>query len=238
MWLIFVDETSDVKFKDYFSLSAAVINSNFYRQIKRDFQDILTRGGWDPCVEFKGSYLFSASKGCADVSVEKRVDMTSEILALNVARLNARMRFAYFHKESTDQRADYQLWLPQLVDKVLIKAKKGSGKDTVGFYCDKRPDIKPAEIQSVVQPILEEKGYTLLEDVVMLDSNFQTIGILYADIVGYLGGRIQTISYDYELFDNIPPEEFETNGKIRKLRTSIDLINNIKQLSVYRVKPK
>jgi len=62
MLLAFVDETSDVKYKDYLGLSVALINASFYPKIKREAQSILIKGGWDPRIEFKGSYLFSASK--------------------------------------------------------------------------------------------------------------------------------------------------------------------------------
>lgn len=72
----------------------------------------------------------------------------------------------------------------------------------------------------------------------MTDSDFNTIGILYADIVGYLYARIDTISNDAELFDNIPAHELENNGKVRKLRTSKNLINAIKSIKAYTVKDK
>ena len=68
---IFVDETSDVKHKDYFGLFCTAINHNFYPQIKRETQQILRDGGWDLNVEFKGSYLFSANKGCIEVDIDK-----------------------------------------------------------------------------------------------------------------------------------------------------------------------
>lgn len=85
MIFAFIDETSDAKFKEYFGLSCALINSNFYQQIKNDFQNILLEAGWDPTIEFKGSYLFSATKGCSHVSIEKRIEIASNILSLNVS---------------------------------------------------------------------------------------------------------------------------------------------------------
>ena len=53
MWLGFVDETSDTKYKDYFGLSVALVNAAFYPNIKREAQRILIHGGWDPNIEFK-----------------------------------------------------------------------------------------------------------------------------------------------------------------------------------------
>ena len=239
MILVFVDETSDTKFKDYFGLSCAVVKHNFYRQIKEGFQTILLEGGWDPSIEFKGSYLFSASKGCVDIDVSTRVEMAEAIIDLNIAKKNARMNFSYFKTRTQDEKADYLRYLPALLYRVLpnvTKGQKGQGKDLVSIQCDIRSDISGEEIREAIMPALNSRGYQLFEDVNQVASNFYTVGIAYADIVGYLMARIDTIVNDSELFDNIPPEMFETNGKIRKLRSSMHLAEKIKNLSVYEVK--
>lgn len=89
MILLFVDETSDAKFKDYFGLSVAIINSNFYQTLKSEFHKILTDAGWDVNVEFKGPCLFSATKGCKDVSIDKRIQIASQILIDAIKSLQA-----------------------------------------------------------------------------------------------------------------------------------------------------
>jgi hypothetical protein len=238
MLLLFVDETSDSKFKDYFGLSIAIINSNFYQTLKASFHKILVDSGWDKEIEFKGSYLFSANSGCKDIPVDKRIEIASRILELNKSRENSRIKFAYFHKKSADHKSDYLTYLPLLLDKIIPPAKKAGGKDVIGVYCDRRTDLSTADIRKALEPTLSKRKYTLLENVVMTDSDFNTIGILYADIVGYLYARIDTISNDAELFDNIPAHELENNGKVRKLRTSKNLINAIKSIKAYTVKDK
>jgi len=52
MICLFVDETGDSKFKEYFGLSCMDVKHNFYENIKKDFQKILLKYGWDPSVEF------------------------------------------------------------------------------------------------------------------------------------------------------------------------------------------
>lgn len=235
MLLAFVDETSDNKFKDYFGLCCATINSNYYRQIKEDFHRILLEGSWDSEIEFKGSYLFSASSGDQNVSIEKRIEISSAILALNKAKKNARMKFTYIKKTSNDQKHAYLKYLPVLLGKALPKAKKGGGKDVLSLHCDRRDDISPKDIFDVAHPIIHEKGYTLLEDIVISRSGFQTVGILYADIVGYLYARVDTIANDSELFQNIPPDQWENNGKIKKLKSSTGLLGLIKEFDRYEV---
>jgi len=235
---VFVDETSDSKFKDYFGLCCAVVKHNFYRQIKAGFQAALTNGGWDPNVEFKGSYIFSATKGCTEVSIDKRVDLAETIVELNTANKNARMQFAYLKTTTQDQKFTYLEYFPVLLEQMLSnvrKGQRGQGKDLVTIQCDYRTDLTAGDIRAVVLPTLHRKGYMLFEDVAMVSSNFETVGIAYADIVGYLVARIDTISNDSELFENVPPELFETNGKIRKLRSSARLITKIKKLSLYEV---
>ncbi len=238
MICIFFDETSDEKFKNYFGISCAAVKHNFYGQIKGSFQKILLDGGWDPTVEFKGAYLFSAKKGCTNIPVDKRVEIAEGVIDLNVASKNARMKFAYFRKSSQNLKDDYLYYLPALLERILKSYGKdsGQGKDLVSIYCDYRNDTPIEQIRSSLVPVITANHFKLYEDIQYAHSNFQTVGILYADIVGYLMARIETIANDSELFESIPPEVFETNGKIKKLKTSLNLINKIRSLSLYEVK--
>jgi hypothetical protein len=72
MLLVFIDETTDQKFKTC----------------------------WDPAVEFKGSYLFSATSGCTDVEVVKRIEAAGALLDLNTSKSNSRMRLSIYTHES------------------------------------------------------------------------------------------------------------------------------------------
>ena len=89
---------------------------------------------------------------------------------------------------------------------------------------------------AVITPVFQKKNYVILEEPLMSTSNFNTVGLLYADIIGYLAARIDTISTDSELFEGITPEQFETNGKIKKLKSSVDLISKIKNIGQYEIK--
>lgn len=235
MILAFVDETGDSKFKDYFGLSCAVINSSFYSQIKKNFQDILTAAGWNPSIEFKGSCLFSATSGDTSIPIEKRIEITSKILSQNTSAQNARMKFIYMKKSSENHKKDYLTYLPKILEKALPKAKKGGGKDVFSLHCDFRKDVTAKEILEAVHPVVAKRGYTLLENVITSVSSFHTVGILYADLVGYLYARIDTISNDSQLFDNIPQEQWENNGKIQKWKSSTTLLNQIKKFDKYAV---
>jgi len=236
MLLGFVDETSDVKYKDYLGLCLATINATHYRGIKETFQQLLLESGWMPDVEFKGSYVFSGSKGCTDVPVDRRVETASRILDLTASEKNARIKFHYLRAKTKDPRETYLTYLPPLLKRALPKAAKKSGKDLIALHCDRRDDLRPDEIREAVLPALRDRGYTLMENVIFANSGFHTIGILYADLVCYLMGRIDTISADSELFDNITQEDFEKHGKLKKLRSSTQLISKVKRIENYVVK--
>lgn len=237
MQLVFVDETSDSKFTEYFGLCCAIINSFYYSQLKRQFHEILIQSGWDPRIEFKGSYLFSAKRGDPNISIEKRIDIANALLDLNTAKKNARMHFHYFKKKkSKNHKKDYLTYLPKILKKALAKPQKGYGKDVVAIQCDKRSDVEIQEIRDVVISVIQKRKYVLYEDVIISSSRFETVGILYADLIGYLVSRIENISSDIELFENIPKEELKNNGKVKKLISSYKLLNQIKDLKAYRVK--
>ena len=214
------------------------MNAINYVQVKKEFQLILIKAGWDPKYEFKGSYLFSASKGDPNISVESRVGIAQKILDLNTANKNARMNFHYFHKDSSNHKKDYLAYVPSLLDKALTKANHKGGKDLLTLHCDHRNDISIEEIRNVALPIIKKKGYTLFEEIQMPISCFHTVGILYADIVAYLRARVETIGNDSELFDNVPKEEWINNGKIKKYLSSTILLDKIKKIKVYEVKEK
>lgn len=236
MILAFLDECSDSKFKDYLGLSLAVMNASFYPQIKSEAQNALVSGGWDPSVEFKGEVLFSASKGCTDVDVASRVELAELLLSLHVAKTNRRVQFYYAQAQSRSHRDDYLNIAPALIAKALPKPDTKGGKNLLSIVCDHRTDISVTDLTKTLEPIARSRGYVLHEQVVLASSNFHTVGLMYADLVGYLIARIDTIANDAEFLQSIPPEFFETNGKLRKLRTSQTLINNVKKLKLFKVK--
>ena len=232
MLLVFIDETSDSKFKDYLGFSIATVNARFYPKIKTDALNILLSIGWDPDIEFKGSYLFSISSGCTDIDIEKRIDAANGLLDLNVANENRRMKFFFGDMRSTNHRHSYLTSLPGLLHKVLPRPPKGAGKNLLILSCDHREDISQNELHDAMIPVIFDRGYVLYERVISSDSSFETIGLMFADLVGYLAGRIDTISNNSELFEGLTPEQFERNGKIKKLKSSQELIGKIKQLSL------
>jgi hypothetical protein len=238
MIFIFVDETSDDKFKDYFGLCCTAVNQTYYPEIKREFQSLLQSGGWNLDVEFKGSYIFSSTKGCTEVDIEKRVEITEKLLELVSSKKNSRMKLSYFRMKSENQKNDYLEYLPILVWNILGEygySGKG-GKNLVTLFCDNRSDITIQEIRKAVLPAIESRKYIMVEDVIQVNSNCETIGVLISDIIGYLMSRVEVVVNDSELFENLTSDQIENNGKIKKMRTSFQLIDKLKKMTIYNVK--
>lgn len=233
MLLVFVAGTGDVKFKDYLGFCIATVNATFYPSLKGKVQGALKKVSWDPGTEFKGSFLFSASKGGSDVEVGRRIAAAHEILDLNIALKNSRIQFYYGTMSSTDHGADYLRALPSLLKKSLPRAPKGAGKNLAAVVCDERSDVSADDLNAAVGPALNSRGYVVFERVSQARSTPDTVGLMYADLVGYLAARVHTISNDSELFEGLSAEQLEQNGKLRKLKSSSELIDKIKALKVY-----
>jgi hypothetical protein len=233
MQLVFIDETSDDKYKDYFGICCAVMSSHSYAILKRTTQKILIESGWDPNIEFKGCTLFSGSRGDISISVEKRIEIATNLLKLNISKKHSRIKFFYLNKNSNDFAKDYLKVVPILLNKALPR-----GKDLLSFHFDRYDSVGHKELRKLVQEVLIKKKLELLEDINPSNSNFETIGILFVDLVGYLLGRIKTISNDLDLFKDLTEEQRNKNGKLKKLESSTNLIKLIKQIKVYKLVSK
>ncbi len=160
MLLVFVDETSDSKFKDYLGLSVATINYTKYPKVKTEFQKILKKSKWDESIEFKGSCLFSTKSGDTKVTIEERIEIAEKVIDLNISKTNARMNFHYL-KHTADPKEhgkEYLRLLPLLLNKCIPKAPSGAGKNIVSIYCDYRNDINIKELRDAITPIFHNKN--------------------------------------------------------------------------------
>ena len=145
------------------------------------------------------------------------------------------MKLSYFRKSSDKHKKDYLEHLPFLIRDILGKYtfSRKQGKNLVVVSCDYRSDISINELRNAILPAVTTSKYVLYEDVIQVDSNCETIGVLFSDIIGYLMSRIETIAKDIELFVNLTPEQIEKNGKLKKLESSVYLIDKIKKMTVF-----
>jgi hypothetical protein len=235
MKFIFLDETSDSDKKDYFGVCCVIMDSYSYKIVKEKSQNILSKSGWDRDIEFKGSTLFSITKGDTSISVEKRIEIAKDLLSLNLAQKNARVQFAYCDFKTENFKSSYLQYLPTLLSRVLPRAPKGAGKDLISIHYDQYDSISQEEFRKAIKEVINKKKYGLFEDVMASSSGFETTGILFADLVAYLYGRVEVITKDIDLFKDLPPEKLKNDGRNRKLQSSKALLTVIKQLKGYEV---
>ncbi len=237
MKLVFVDESSDSLKREYLGICLAYVDSYSYSTIKSSAKNIIYKSGWDKEIEFKGKYLFSISKGDPRFTIDDRISVVEQLLKLNISKKLSRIKFAYCGFEAESFKTSYLKCLSALLDKTLGRAPKGAGKNLIAIHFDSHSALSTSDVREAVTPILNKKGYVLLEDVQSVASNMETIGVLFADIVAYLYSRFDIISNDAELF-NLAPQQLKTDGRVLKLSSSSKLLNLIKTLDVYEVKKK
>ena len=114
---------------------------------------------------------------------------------------------------------------------MLPKAKKGAGTNLVLVACDERSGINADALNAVIKEAVEARGYVLLERPMQVRSSTDTVGVTFADIVGYLLGRLDTI--DVGKFDELSAEQLETHGDFKKHESARKLVEKIKSLDLY-----
>lgn len=77
------------------------------------------------------------------------------------------MKFAYGKMSSTNKGADYLFAVPALrqLSKVLPKAPTGASKNPISITCDDRDDVNDDDLHGDAKPVLDKKGYIILERV-------------------------------------------------------------------------
>ena len=233
MKFLFIDETLDSCKPDYMGVCAALIDSSKYGDIKRQFMHYLDYYGWDRSYEFKGSYIFSSSHGCPSVTVEKRIELTKSIVDMNNSTTNARISFCFAHTDSGSTSENYLRLVGEVSNGILQSSSSArNGKDVVTFYCDQRNEPSAEDIRAVVDPVLEKKNWVLFEDVTYSDTNVQTVGLCYADIVGYLISRIHNIDPNPSFLEDPSSEAAKRNGQFQKLVASHQIVDTIKRVKI------
>lgn len=232
MLCLFVDETGDGKEQ---AVCCLAVKHNHYSLVKRRFLEILKTNGWDPSVEFKGAYIFSSTKGVSSVTVETRITIANQVVALATADKNARMKFFYTQGESENRKDFYLKRLAILVERVLSqdRSSRKSGKDLVALCIDERSDISVSEVRMTISNLLAKRDRVLFEDVVSVRSNSDAVGIALADIVGYLTWLSRKVLKDENILLELSNGIVDKNNpKVAKLIQSLIVLSKIKSFAV------
>ena len=126
--------------------------------------------------------------------------------------------------------------MPSLLGKILQPASKKGGKNLISVHYDNFSPVTPKDIRDRIKFEIEKKGFVLFEDVVAAKSGFETIGLLYADLIAYLFGRYDIHKNDLIFFKDLPPEKLQNDGRFKKLKTSKELLGILASLKSYSIK--
>ncbi|MBW2673814.1 MAG: hypothetical protein JRD89_10440 [Deltaproteobacteria bacterium] len=142
---------------------------------------------WCRDHEFKGSVIFSSTKGDTSVTTEQRVDAASSMVAATVSKANARVSCSIAWTDKGGGVKQHLDLVGQAVSRCLALAGKAAGKDLVAVYADNKDEIKPPELSAAIKKAVKSRGYTLVEDVVVVASSCDWPGVLLADVLAYFG---------------------------------------------------
>lgn len=229
MKIVFIDEIEQPnKNRNFFGLGAIVVDSAYYKDLKKEFDQNFKNLGWSEKVEFKGRYIFS-QKGDETVSIDKRIVFIMEIAKLSVAKLNSRYRFLFTYNILGRSENNYLTLLSKLIKKIQAPRDKKRDKNVVSVFYDSC-DIDDKTIHESVLNNLKD-GLVLFEKPFCVKSDNNTCGIIIVDIFSYLKSWFDLSSNDEDaqmtLFQNVGPRD---NEKLKIIKEIISKIKNIKTI--------
>ncbi|MCL4078433.1 hypothetical protein MX659_02290 [Coriobacteriia bacterium Es71-Z0120] len=85
---------------------------------------------------------------------------------------------------------------------------KQRDKNLVVVYADEKQSVPATDLSATIKKAVEARGYTLLEDVNIVQSSCATPGVLLADVIAYLSMWVyaghKAASAQASLFDGNP----------------------------------
>lgn len=234
MKLVFIDETGGVKVPDFYGVCAVAIDTSHYASIATDFIGRIQKTGWQEGLEFKGSFLFSSSKGDVTIAIEERIELVRDLIRLNVAQKNAKVKAAFAWNRGGDDAVNHLRLLRRALTKLLSKAKsKAQGKHLCVVFADENERVDYQDLRHEVRSVIDQRGQQLVEDVVEVRSSYYHVGVCYADLVAYLAAWVclaglegaQRALFEYE-------EIALTSTDERKVETVSEIFGMLKNVQV------
>ena len=195
MQLVFIDETEQ---KNTFAISVIVMNSSKYGSFKKKYLNILKKYKWDhkdDRNEFKGTAILGSTKTNSLSPLEKK-EMCSELLHIIQSTNKIVRPYIAYHDISKNRTGVYKQELyfksiPLILEKALKKSSAKNSKNVVCIFCDKfsianKNKNEYQKMRKEIASILKLKKLIFFEEIYFSKSTNYTIGISYADLIGYL----------------------------------------------------
>ncbi len=211
MKILLIDETRGRRRNQSMGVCVLQVDATKYAKLTTAYSSRLKKEDWNEDMEFKGSTIFSSSKGDLKIDIPTRIAIVDDILAeLNKGK-NSPFVMTVRHNDNGDSTENFTFLLNEALlatIKRMPRANKRSGKHLVSVHLDHRDDVKSrfVEYSNLVRSHLERRGYSLIEEVNLVDSRFCHAGLAVCDIVGYIcaAAATQTRENLEQLFDASP----------------------------------
>lgn len=189
MKLVFVDETGNSQhLPGFYAACAVCVDATKYKVVRDEVEKALASAGWDRVHEFKGSAIFSSTKGDTGVDIDGRIDVASQIVSSTVSKSNSRATPVIAWNTNGDSTGNHLDLVEKAVAKCLPKATTGKdGKDLCVVFVDQKDGVPKSDLLARIRQAAVSRGYSVVEDIVVVTSSCDAPGIMLADILAYLG---------------------------------------------------
>lgn len=237
MKFIFIDETGNKKKKpDFYGVCGVCIDETHYPGFAREITKCFNDAGWKTNIEFKGSHLFSASKGDSNVNVDTRIDMVDKIIALNIAKKNAKLKAVFAWNEARDIADNHLFLVRQVLCTLLPSINKKKKKKPCLVLADRNDKIPQQELWETVNATLADRNYCLVEDVhIFNDWRPSHIGLCLCDLIGYLASWSCLSRTAEEAQQSLFAEESISQYDKIKAKTVERIFQNLKNVTIKSV---
>lgn len=236
MKFIFIDETSNKKNPNFYGVCGVCIDEKHYPGFVREVTKCFENAGWNTEIEFKGSYLFSVSKGDPNVTVDTRIAMVDKIIALNIAEKNAKLKAVFAWNEARDIAENHLLLVKKVLCKLLPSIYKKRRKKPCIVLADRNDKIPQQELWKSVSETLAGRNYCLVEDVhIFKDWRPSHIGLCLCDLIGYLASWPCLSKTTIEAQKSLFAEESISQHDARKAKTVKRIFHNLKNVTIKSV---
>jgi len=228
MKFIFIDETTNKRKKDFYGICGVSIDDYFYSRIAQDVSQLFKDAGWNLDFEFKGRFLFSSTKGDPTVTIEERIEIANQMVALNVARKNARLQAIFFWNEASDTKENHLYLTKRVLDHLMTSSNK-----LYMIFADQNDKISSQDLWKVAFDNTLGKDCCFVEDVVIIKDWKPThVGLCLCDLIAYLASWMCSTKSLEEAQQSLFEEESISSFDAKKAETVQEIFQNLKQVKI------
>lgn len=237
MKLIIIDETQNNKEPKFYGVCGICIDVAHYPSIVRKANQYFQNAKWNTNeYEFKGRFLFSSSKGDITVSIDDRISLAENLVGLNIAQTNAKMKSVFAWNLKRDTAKNHFLLVKEVVRGLLPSIPKNNKEKPCIVFAHRNNKIPVTQLWQTVNDSLHNKNYVLVEDVHIIGGWRDThVGLCMCDLFAYLASWICITSTPKKAQLSLFNSEGISAISVEKTQTVEKIFKKIKAIKMLRV---